>query len=310
MTVKEREDILRKVRVLLDKADSTTFPEEADAFRAKADELMLKYAIDSFELDASRPEEREIPIVKRIDVVMADNPVADWVISMFFDVARHTRCRAVTHGSQMTKMHARSMVQGTLVGFPADVEYCEMLFTSLWLQMSRGLEPRPNPQQSFEENVVMMLESGLSRVRIAEIMELPRHPTISKMSKIYKEWCEQNGKPYAGKNTRPNPVTYARNFADGFVRRVELRLAELQYRQGRQVEREGKGIVLYDRSKLVGLAFKEAFPLLGSSFRQRSVGKFLSAAYGRGDQKGREADLGQTKIGGNRKALGGGDGSN
>src|SRR5205807_2396905 len=38
--------ILERVRALLAKAESTTFPEEAEALSAKAQELMARYAID------------------------------------------------------------------------------------------------------------------------------------------------------------------------------------------------------------------------------------------------------------------------
>lgn len=297
----ERTDILRKVRALLDQADSTTFPEEADAFRAKADELMFKYAIDSFEVDQAKPEERQVPTMRKFFVVNAENPVMEEVITLFHDVARHSRCKSVIYS------RVSGPIEGAVVGYPADVEYVEMLFTSLWLQMSTGLEPRPNPEQTFEENVVMMLESGLSRVRVAEIMGLPRHPTISKMSKIYKAWCEEVGKPYIGKQTRPNPVTYARNFAQGYVLEVAARLRELRMRQGHSVKGTGRDLVLYDRSKVVDAAFHQYFPILGTR-RQKTTGKFLSAAYSRGTEKGREADLGQVKVGRDKRpVLGGGE---
>jgi hypothetical protein len=294
--------MLRKVRALLDKADSTPFEAEADAFRAKADELMLKYAIESYELEQSRPatERRAEPVLRRFFICRADNPVKDEIITLFSAVADHTRCKGVLHGARL----GSGEVEGTVVGFPADTEYCEMLFTSLWLQMSRGLEPQPNQDLSYDDNVVMLLQSGLDRGTVARLMGHEPGPekkrAMAKMSKIWKEWCDRNGEF----QTRPNNLTYARNFANGYVGAVWDRLIELKKRQGEELKGSGKDLVLYDLSNAVNIKFVEAFPYLGSTYKGRAEGKFLGAAYTRGSKAGREADLGQTRMrAGSRSAL-------
>lgn len=46
--------MLERVRALLAKAESTTFPEEADAFRAKADEIMTAYSISAWQVQMAQ----------------------------------------------------------------------------------------------------------------------------------------------------------------------------------------------------------------------------------------------------------------
>ncbi|HEY0696309.1 MAG TPA: DUF2786 domain-containing protein, partial [Micromonospora sp.] len=57
--------MLGRVRALLAKAESTDFPEEADAFTAKAQELMARHRIDHALLVA-RTGEREQPVTRRV----------------------------------------------------------------------------------------------------------------------------------------------------------------------------------------------------------------------------------------------------
>lgn len=292
-------DVLRKVRLLLDKADSTTFEAEADTFRAKADELMTRYAIESWQVDQARGESnrQEVPTTAEFFICYADNPVKDHLMNLLWAVCAHTRCRSVVFGAR-DKTHREVTVK--LVGFPTDVKYCEWLFTSLWIQMQRDLEPKPNPDQSFEDNVVMMLESGLSRVRIAELMGLPRHPTIGRMSKIYRDWCKENGKEYVGRGTRPMPITYARNFAQGYVQRVGYRLAAMKAATERAVG--GDAIVLFDKSSVVTDYYKQLFPAT-KMYRAQTKAAFNAHARKRGDEAGARADIGQPRVGGDRKAI-------
>lgn len=309
----DREDILRRVRGLLDKADSTKFEAEADSYRQKADELMLRYAIDSFDVASARNDatKRETPVLRKFDICKADNPIRISLIDLVASVARHARCRVVIHGGNLPTSYSNRAseyiptVSTTVVGFPADTEYAEMLFTSLWLQMSSEIEPKPNPEMTFEENVVMLLEAGQSRKHIAEMMfgEFT-HSMGQRMSKVYKEWCIANGKPYSGKGTRPLPITYMRNFAAGFVSRVDIRLYEIRKRSEKAVGGgEGTAIVLRDRDAEIRDAYRVAFPKLGT-LRQKVQGKFDAGARGRGDDAGKRADLGQKRVGDKRKELG------
>jgi hypothetical protein len=114
-------DVLRKVRALLAKAESTTFPEEAEACSAKAQELMSRHRIESLG-DVS-----DGPVGRRI---WLDAPYRSPKSSLVSAVGRANGCRSV-HLSGLGCVH--------LAGFPDDLEATEVLFTSLLVQAGRAM---------------------------------------------------------------------------------------------------------------------------------------------------------------------------
>ncbi len=117
--------VLAKVRGLLAKAESTTFPEEAEALSAKAQELMARYAIDhALAAAADAPEApggRHLPV---------EDPYADAKAMLVGSVSRANRCRSV---------HVVDLALVTLLGFEADLVAVELLFTSLLVQANRAM---------------------------------------------------------------------------------------------------------------------------------------------------------------------------
>lgn len=116
--------VLHKVRSLLAKAESTTFPEEAEALSAKAQQLMDRHAIDRAMLAAaggSGPEGR---------MVLIEAPYARPKFQLLTELARANRCRAV--------LDTRSN-EATVVGFPDDQVTVELLYTSLLVQGTRAM---------------------------------------------------------------------------------------------------------------------------------------------------------------------------
>jgi hypothetical protein len=118
--------VLHKVRSLLAKAESTTFPDEAEALTAKAQQLMDRHAIDRALLadaggDPGRPEGRTL---------LVEAPYARPKFGLLSEVARANRCRAV--------WNTRSRV-ATVIGFPEDQATVELLYTSLLVQATRAM---------------------------------------------------------------------------------------------------------------------------------------------------------------------------
>ena len=113
------ERTLAKVRALLAKAESTTFPAEAEALSAKAQELMTRYRIDGVQLAG---EGDPGPSGRRVWI---DQPYIGPKVALLRAVARANSCRAIEIGSDGC-VH--------LVGHARDLEAVELLFTSLLLQ--------------------------------------------------------------------------------------------------------------------------------------------------------------------------------
>ena len=118
--------VLVKVRALLAQAESTTFEAEAEAFTAKAQELMARHAIDGALLWA-RTARDERPITIRLPL---DDPYTDVKSLLLQRVAHHSRCKSVYHPRYGL---------ASIVGFASDVAAAEALFTSLLVQSHASL---------------------------------------------------------------------------------------------------------------------------------------------------------------------------
>ena len=118
--------MLGRIRALLAKAESTEFAEEAEALSARAQELMAKYSIDHALL-AARSGEREEPSGRRIPV---DGPYEEPKGTLLNVIALANRCRAVW---------SKDVGLMTVIGFPADLNAVELLFTSLLVQANSAM---------------------------------------------------------------------------------------------------------------------------------------------------------------------------
>ncbi|HEU5032725.1 MAG TPA: DUF2786 domain-containing protein [Spirillospora sp.] len=131
MTVSKKEQMLRKVRGLLAKAeDPACTPEEAEAFSAKAEQLIAAYAID-LALLAEKKGDRSKPVMITLDT--EKNYRAPFV-SLLTGIADAFGCKPVLAGGTMTtakKLH--------LVGYEADLDMVQTLYGSLMLQATTAV---------------------------------------------------------------------------------------------------------------------------------------------------------------------------
>ncbi|MGH3322705.1 MAG: DUF2786 domain-containing protein, partial [Streptosporangiaceae bacterium] len=118
--------VLGRIRALLAKAEATEFPEEAEALSGRAQQLMARHSIDRALLEAGSGGSGE-PEGRRLAV---DNPYEGPKAMLLDVVAGANRCRAVWH---------RRLGFCTVLGFPADLEAVELLFTSLLVQATSAM---------------------------------------------------------------------------------------------------------------------------------------------------------------------------
>ncbi len=118
--------MLDRVRALLAKAESTTFPAEAEALTGKAQELMARHSIDVALLDAvaERPDR---PSGLRLGT---DAPYAAGKALLIQEVAEANRCESVW---------SDDLGFATVLGFPADLAAVEVLHTSLLVQATAAM---------------------------------------------------------------------------------------------------------------------------------------------------------------------------
>ncbi|RKT52945.1 DUF2786 domain-containing protein [Saccharothrix australiensis] len=112
--------ILKRVRALLAKAESTAFPEEAEALSAKAQELVTRHALERM------PSEEPTTTSRR---VWLDKRYFDGKAQVVHVVADANRCRAVVYDLGFV----------ALVGEELDLEIVELLSASLLVQATRAM---------------------------------------------------------------------------------------------------------------------------------------------------------------------------
>ncbi|MFG1996111.1 DUF2786 domain-containing protein [Actinoplanes sp. NPDC048988] len=150
---------LSKVRALLAKAESTDFPEEAEACTAKAQELMARHRIDHALLTVTTGR-RDHPASLRVAV---DSPYEAPKTLLLQVVAEANSCRAV-----WTKRFGFS----TLIGFPTDLNTTEILFTSLLVQATRAMTHEKSSARSFRQSFLTAYASRIGERLTAAVDEV------------------------------------------------------------------------------------------------------------------------------------------
>ncbi|MEU6895225.1 DUF2786 domain-containing protein [Streptomyces sp. NPDC046557] len=160
--------MLGRIRALLAKAEATTYPEEAEALSAKAQELMARHTVDEALLAAAGGGggPARTPGACRIGV---EPPYEEAKAVLLDAVATANRCRAVWNSG---------FFFSTVVGFESDLEAVELLYTSLLVQGTAAMTRAEAAQRSggrkrtktFRQSFLLAYASRLGH-RLAETAE-------------------------------------------------------------------------------------------------------------------------------------------
>jgi len=166
------EKMLGRVRALLAKAESSAFPEEAEALSAKAQELMTRHALDRVLVEADAATQNIVSSRR----IWLDTPYLDAKSLLVDVVSTANRCRAIYHS-------AWGFV--SVLGDENDLEAVELLMTSLLLQATRAMIASGDQQaktseartrayrQSFLVAYATRIGERLERATVATIEEAP-----------------------------------------------------------------------------------------------------------------------------------------
>lgn len=252
---------LEQVRALLAKAESTTFPAEADALRAKADQLMSTYAIEQWMVDQAEAGRnvREEPVRRDFDRAWRSSKFAGDLRSMFEDLAQHCRCVVGWRGSRGHTC--------PVYGLPSDLDYLDMLFTSLMVEVAKNLQPPVDPNGELGEQVFHQRQAGITwpeitrKVYLAGLVtltagefaklrqyaygnefdgmdaseivwsDLHNYPTVQEMVKnrlanYNRRYVREHG--LQGQRNYVKPEVYQRSFMWGFTDEIHRRLRAMR----------------------------------------------------------------------------------
>jgi hypothetical protein len=220
--------LLDRARALLAKAESTAFEEEADAFLAKAQELMTRHNLDRAALE--EPGEGVEGVEARR--CWLDDPYLKQKGYLLAVVAQANRCKTVA-------VEEYGFV--TIFGHPDDISATEALFTSLLAHATKQMTSagRPGrPARAFElENLFSQAGSG------PEPNEQLREFLLGRPS-----------------SSRPS---YRRSFLIAYANRIGTRLREAALAATEAAVQSSAGAllpVLANRERGVDEAVRKMFP--------------------------------------------------
>lgn len=273
----DREDVMRKVRAMLDKAASTTFDGERDSFLKKANDMMTAYTIESWELEMAKPAgTREKPELKDYEYGhTGDHEIDQTLYEIFYRLADLCRVKV----GLLSYQHAK------VVGYGSDLEYLDLLFTNIRLHMAVNMVPHADPSLSYLENLAVLKEAGYKWQKVYELMVIvhPDHfpqgsvpkgyetgqdlishngshfkPTMLRaigvrFTKEYTDFCKSQNR----ERIYTNPDIYKRSFLQGYVQRLSSRINELKEDAG-----AGTALVLRGREDDLMEKLYEMFPNL------------------------------------------------
>lgn len=253
------QDMLGKVRGLIDTAESYEAQgnrEAASTYRAKAEELMVKYRIQEEETLAQDPASIE-PVFEEIVLVSGGSALGEFrqqYVDMFWAVSKHAGVRV--HYRLKTRDESYALIAET-VGYEGDLRYAEMLFTAARLVFGNRLEPKVDPARSEQENVYRLRSAGMERVRVADAVFGNREKSsLGKVGRMYKAECAKRNEKPALDGRGVTGKVYREQYAQEFVYAFYFRLRQAQDAAGNM----GGGLVLHGRQERVDEAFYERFP--------------------------------------------------
>lgn len=271
MTTLDTHPVILKIQALLAKAESTDFGPEREAYQAKADQLMVKYAVEQYQIDQARKERGErpnsVPITKDL-LIPWTRPMgtgSDYTYQLFhgicFAVGTRSLFRKFDYVKSAGSERPEAFYRMTMVGYDADISYVEMLFLSLRIQMLKMLTPEPNAALSFDENVFSMHEAGMKWERICTVMNAMAPSTgwpivkwdrenkdNGRLRAAAKRWAAKIGAEY---HATVSHESYRRSFAEAFNARIFSRLNNARH------EDDSTALVLKSRVEDVEKLFRD-----------------------------------------------------
>lgn len=248
----KKSKILNQVRGLLAQAESTPEPGEADVFRAKADQLMAVYALEQWEVDEAEAKglRRPKPEVRYVDFHWFYNSnFREDLYSIFLNAARHCRV-VIAHRGHGANEH--SFYEIPLIGLSSDLDWFDLLFTSIMLQMGNQLEPKPDTNLTFAENAYRLRAAGMARPRVAKLLydaglipnlgtgyynseneRIEYYMLAPNKEKSLRAKVRVAGEKFGNDNgfdptTTVNPQVWQRSFSDGFSSEIRRRLYSMR----------------------------------------------------------------------------------
>lgn len=247
------EKILSRVQKLLDKANADgTTEAERQLLLDKADELMIKHAIDDAMLMSTmKKEDRRKPVSERFQASDANAPHWEKFRTVLLMIANLHRVRSAFHYNGDV----------TLVGYFEDVEYVKMKWLNVYLHFSQTINPHWNVGLSAEQNAYNFHRSGTPWTVVEDIAHDNGCPlNIKQLREGYRRFCIAIGEEPTRMTQRNS--AYKESFAEAFRTRICTRIGELINSRDEQTAEAGALVAMKDLGIEIDDMFYSLFPNL------------------------------------------------
>lgn len=254
-------DYASKIQGLVAMSEDENLSDGARAnYRAKAEELMIKYRVAEEELLAT-DEASSLPITHTIVLCPDTSAMRMWYSSVFSTIAAHTGVRHLTR--YVHTADKGYQLVATVVGYEGDVRYTEFLWTAAFLMFSTRIDPTWLETRSEVENIYLLRNAGIERRVIADRAwgNGKDAAARSKVQRVYLKECARRGEEARAAGLGHNTAVYRESYARSFRDTIAWRLREARD----AADSVAGGLVLHGRSDRVDEAFYVAFPNLRPS---------------------------------------------
>jgi hypothetical protein len=255
------DDMLRKVQALLARAEHPNTPvAEAEASRAKAEVLMFKYRIDETLTVQGSTVPGFIPEWRMFPLCDYYSEFQDIYRSMAATVVHHVGCQAVYRAVTVDNGDGTTRYewQAEVVGYASDLRIVEVLYTACRLAFATKLEPKYDGTKTDQENAYAMRSAGMEGWRIAEAIYGRKDKALRpKVRAMFKAEALRLGEDPTVLLGKGNSVKLFReSFAKGFELEIWRRLNAMRTARGA----EETGLVLASREEAIKEAFYDRYP--------------------------------------------------
>lgn len=249
-----RDDVMRRVRGLIDKANHpNTGDAERETFLRHADAMMTKWTIEAWEMEFAKPAgEREEPKFRNFKVQGVgdyDYEVACWRV--LNSLVRLCRCRANDRWNPK------------VIGYESDLNYLEMLYTGALLHMTQHLYPKVEADRSWIANMAFLRWSGRSwqEIHFALSKDAADYPYIerpwgrgigTRFTNEMRKYAQESGRIV---NKAANTERWRTSFIEGFAYGVQATVDRLRQEQSTQ-----GGLVLVGRQEAIDALYLDQNP--------------------------------------------------
>lgn len=255
------DDIIRKVEGLIAKAEGTENNHEADAFRTKAEAMMLQYRIEESQVGKGGQASVSEALPQWEDIVVCSSTSSfRWsYVDLLITVARHMDVRHEL-ANQVDNETGGMNVVAQCVGYESDLRFLRVLWSSIRLAFQDKLEPKVDPSLSMEENAYRLRAAGTEGIKMAYLLfegDTSKSNRIKarKAARKFAVSIGENPDAFSGQGN--SMKLYRESYSQGFKGTIRSRLRTMS--NAREPGTHG-GIVLASRKDNIDEAYYERFP--------------------------------------------------